>query len=90
MYKAKLHGGEVDVMILAQNEPRADLVIIDDNAAKKTAKYLGLKVTGTIGVLLKAKKEGIITSVKDNIDAIRNNGFYISDTVIQMASKTGR
>ena len=85
MYKAKLHAGEVDVMILAQNEPRADLVIIDDNAAKKTAKYLGLKVTGTIGVLLKAKKEGIITSVKDNIDAIRNNGFYISDTVIQMA-----
>ena len=35
MYKAKLHAGEVDVMILAQNDPKADLVIIDDNAAKK-------------------------------------------------------
>ena len=56
MYKAKLHAGEVDVMILAQEEPRADLVIIDHNAAKKTAKYLGLNVTGTLGVLLKAKK----------------------------------
>lgn len=33
----------------------ADLVIIDDNAAKKTAKYLGLTVTGTLGVLIKAK-----------------------------------
>ena len=41
MYKAKLHDGEVEVMILAQ-EQKADLVIIDDNAAKKTAKYLGL------------------------------------------------
>lgn len=36
MYKAKLHDGEVEVMILAQ-EKQADLVVIDDNAAKKTA-----------------------------------------------------
>ncbi len=60
MYKAKLHDGEVEVMILAQEGTADDLVVIDDNAAKKTAKYLGLKVTGTIGVLLKAKREGII------------------------------
>lgn len=36
MYKAKLHAGEVDVMILAQADPKADLVIIDDNAAKNS------------------------------------------------------
>ena len=59
MYKAKLHDGEVEVMILAQ-EQKADLVIIDDNAAKKAAKYLGLTVTGTLGVLLKAKRQGRI------------------------------
>ena len=35
MYKAKLHDGEVEVMILAQ-EQKADLIILDDNAAKKT------------------------------------------------------
>ena len=45
MYQAKLHDGEVEVMILAQEGVRADLVILDDNAAKKTAKYLGLTVT---------------------------------------------
>ena len=44
MYKAKLHDGEVEVMILAQEGTADDLVVIDDNAAKKTAKYLGLKV----------------------------------------------
>ena len=49
MYQAKLHDGEVEVMILAQEGVRADLVILDDNAAKKTAKYLGLTVTGTFG-----------------------------------------
>lgn len=63
MYKAKLHDGEVEVMILAQ-EQNADLVILDDNAAKKTAKYLGLIVTGTLGVLVKAKRQGIIEEVR--------------------------
>lgn len=87
MYKAKLHAGEVDVMILAQESPRADLVIIDDNAAKKTAKYLGLNVTGTLGVLLKAKKMGVIPSVKEAIDVIQNNGFYISERIIDMVMK---
>ena len=35
MYKTKLHKGEVEVMILAKSQPQADLVIIDDYAAKK-------------------------------------------------------
>lgn len=41
MYKAKLHAGEVEVMILAQ-EQKADLVIIDDNAAKKVENHLSM------------------------------------------------
>lgn len=79
MYKAKLHDGEVEVMILAQEEKRADLVIIDDNAAKKTAKFLGLPVTGTIGVLLKAKYEKYITDITPIIENMQKNGFYISE-----------
>ena len=78
MYKAKLHAGEVDVMLLAQTEPKADLVIVDDNAAKKTAKYLGLTVTGTLGVLLKAKRENIVDSVKEPLEKIQKNGFFIT------------
>lgn len=84
MYKAKLHAGEVDVMILAQSNPLADLVIIDDKAAKKTAKYLGLKVTGTLGVLLRAKKEGIIPSVKEAVNKIQKNGFYIEESIYKL------
>lgn len=80
MYKAKLHDGEVEVMILSQ-EQRADLVILDDNAAKKTAKYLGLKVTGTLGVLLKAKKQGLIDKILPIISEMRQNGFYISPSI---------
>ena len=85
MYKAKLHAG--DVMILAQADPKAVLVIIDDNAAKKTAKYLGLTVTGTLGVLIKAKQSGIISSVKNAITKIQSNGFYINENIIKLALK---
>ena len=65
----------------------ADLVIIDDNAAKKTAKYLGLTVTGTLGVLIKAKQSGIISSVKNVITKIQSNGFYINENIIKLTLK---
>ncbi|MBQ9031493.1 MAG: DUF3368 domain-containing protein [Parasporobacterium sp.] len=80
MYKARLHAGEVEVMILAQ-EKNADLVIIDDNTAKKTAKYLGLTVTGTLGVLLKCKSSGYIEEVKPVLEKLEDNGLYISSSV---------
>ena len=44
MFKARLHAGEVEAIILAE-ESKADLIIMDDYAAKKTAKYLGYNVT---------------------------------------------
>lgn len=80
LFSARLHAGEVEVLMLAQ-EYDADLLIIDDNAAKKTAKYLGLKVTGTMGVLLKAKREGHIDKVAPLLDKLIADGLYISKTV---------
>ena len=78
LFRARLHAGEVEVMLLAQ-EQNADLVIMDDNAAKKTAKFMGLKVTGTLGVLLRAKREGYIQEIKPIIRAMAADGFYIDE-----------
>ena len=74
-------------MILAQEEPKADLLIIDDNAARKTAKFLGLNVTGTIGVLLKAKIKGHITEIKPLLNGLQASGFYISKPIMDMIIK---
>lgn len=84
MYRSRLHAGEVEVMILAQQNPRADLVILDDMAARKTAEYLGLKLTGTIGVLIKAKQIGIITAVMPIINELECKGFFVSGQVKKM------
>ena len=88
MYRAKLHAGEVETMILAQQKSfQADLVILDDLAARKTAQYLGLNVTGTMGVLIKAKQKGIIAEVKPLLDEMMKNGFFVSNKVLQMVLK---
>ena len=84
MYQAKLHDGEVEVMILAQEEPKASLVILDDNSAKKTAKFLQLTVTGSLGVLVKAKKLKIIEAVKPLMDSFIANGFFVTQNIYDM------
>ena len=80
LYRAKLHAGEVEVMILGE-EINADLLLMDDYEAKKTAKFMGFTVTGTLGVLLRAKQEGLITEVKPVMTALMNNGLFISKGV---------
>lgn len=86
IFRARLHAGEVEVMILAR-EQTADLVIMDDDAAKKTAKFLGLNVTGTLGILLKAKREGYLEKVKPVMENLIQDGLYISDVVKEYALK---
>lgn len=58
-----LDKGEAEVLILSQ-ELNADLVIIDEIFGRRCAKQMNVKLTGTLGVLLKAKKQGIISSLK--------------------------
>ena len=82
MFSSRLHAGEVEVMLLAE-EKQADLLIMDDNAAKKTAKFLGFNVTGTLGILLKAKREGYINEVRPLLDKLQDTGFYVSPKIRQ-------
>ena len=66
-------------------EPKSLIIkLVDDKAAKKTAKYLGFTVTGTLGVLLRAKRMGVVQEVRPLLQEIRKNGFYVSATVANM------
>ncbi|SHK96271.1 DUF3368 domain-containing protein [Fibrobacter sp. UWEL] len=58
--------------------------VIREITAKKTAKFLGLTVTGTLGVLLKAKSNGIIGEVKPIMDEMNRLSFYVSEGVRNM------
>ena len=70
--------GEASAMALA-SEVHANLLIIDDAAARRFAKRLEINVTGTVGVILSAKVNGIIPSVKPYFGKIQQTNFRISD-----------
>jgi uncharacterized protein len=59
--------GEAEAIALAQ-ELGADILLIDERRARKTALELGLPVTGLLGVLLEAKKAGLISALKPILD----------------------
>ncbi len=69
--------GEASAIVLAL-ETDNSILIIDDLKGRKIAKNLGLSITGTLGVLLKAKQQGLISSLKEVLDAFKDQGFRIS------------
>ncbi len=76
-----LDDGEAEAIVLAL-ETKANLILLDEAEARRIAKNLGLKVAGTIGIQLKAKKMGLIKSLKKNIEMLRENGFWISNDLV--------
>ena len=72
--------GEASTIALAV-ETDDVVIILDDLKARKLAQKLNLKITGTIGVLIKARKRNIITSTQEVLNKLRNEGFRISDEI---------
>lgn len=77
----ELEEGEAEVIVLAK-EKGIKQVLIDEKVARLHAKVLGLKVIGTLGLLLKAKKKGLLTSIKPSILKILDNGIWIKDEIV--------
>ena len=88
-FKTALHKGEVEVMILA-DELNADICIIDDKLAREYAKYLGLTITGTLGLFVKAKERGILDLVAPCMDAMILNEIYISKVLYESIKKLAK
>ncbi|NWH05025.1 DUF3368 domain-containing protein [Desulfobacter latus] len=58
--------------------------VVDDLAARRCAKTFGIQTIGTGGLLILAKRRGVIKSVKRRIDRFRDAGLYLSESVIQL------
>ena len=78
--------GESSAIALAIEMPDSTL-ILDDFKARKIAQQLGLTITGTIGVIVKAKLEGKIASITPYLEAIKSTNFRISAEIEQQALK---
>lgn len=81
-YLTDLDEGEAEVIVIAR-EISADLVIIDETLGRQFAQHFNLTVTGTLGVLLRAKKEGHLSQIKPLLEELRQQGIWLSDRVFQ-------
>ncbi|GIX47765.1 MAG: DUF3368 domain-containing protein [Candidatus Tectimicrobiota bacterium] len=74
-----LDAGEAEAIALAV-EQEADLIFLDEADARRVAEIYGLPRTGVIGVLIRAKQEGKISSLKQELDRLREEaGFWIHE-----------
>jgi predicted nucleic acid-binding protein len=86
---ASLDEGEAEVLALSK-ELRADLILLDEEKARKSAVIAGFEVMGLLGVLVIAKNLGLIEIISPLIEELKNKSFRISDRVIAEALlKTG-
>ena len=81
--KMLLDDGEAEAIALASE--LGHRIVLDDLQARSAGKNLGLKVIGTIGVLLKAKHSGTLPALKPVLEELELNGFYLSAALKQEA-----
>lgn len=59
-------------------------VMLDDFAARKCAKSLGIPFLGTGGALILAKQKGLISSVSETITRVQKEGLWLSNEIIEL------
>lgn len=80
-----LDEGEASTLRAAANQEGPCLVIMDERAGRAVASEVGLTVTGVVGVIMAARRRGLIASAKNVFEALVNHDFRLADTLIDAA-----
>jgi len=86
LLEMQIDKGESSAIALALETPDST-IILDDYKARKIAGQLGLIFTGTIGVIIKAKLNGTIPSIKPLLEKIKQTDFRLSAEIELQALK---
>jgi len=78
--------GESSVLTFAYHNAGTE-AIIDDLAGRKCASCLNIPVHGTLGIILVAKKRGIIPKARPVIESLLRSGLYLSKPILDEALK---
>ena len=77
-----LGAGEFEAMILYL-QLSADLLLIDDAKARKVASLNQIDIIGSLGILLRAKQEKLLTNLKPHLKILKASELYISEHLIE-------
>jgi predicted nucleic acid-binding protein len=81
----EIDAGEAEAVALAVE--RQTLLLVDDQQGRRLATELGVRYTGTVGLLLDAKSAGLIPSVGDLLSDLVANGLYLGAGLIARARR---
>jgi predicted nucleic acid-binding protein len=73
--------GETEAMLLYK-QLSADILLIDDKKGRKVAKMNEIEIIGSLGILLKAKKHGLLNEVSAALNRLQNSIIYLDQTLI--------
>lgn len=80
--RQELDGGEAEAIALAM-EVNADWILLDEREGRRVAKTLGLRVTGVLGILARAYREGGLPSLSKAVDTLREAaGFRVGQELL--------
>ena len=77
-----LDAGEASAIALALENPKQSILIIDEKKGRKIAKQYNLEIIGTLRVLLLAKQNGVIPSVKNLVAELTRKRFRFTQAVV--------
>ncbi len=83
-YRLILDSGESECLVLSK-EVKNSVLILDDKKARKIAESEKLNYVGTIGILLKARKENLIKDIKPLLEKLIQEDIYISRELYEKA-----
>lgn len=86
MLKMDLDGGEASAIALSL-ETEGSMLILDDLKGRKVADRLKLRYSGTLGLILRSKQDGIIKSVNPILNKIRSTNFRFSHELLETVRK---
>jgi len=72
-FRLRLDAGEAEALALAE-ELDADVVLMDELAGREVARQCGFTVLGTLGILLRAKQQGLCPAVAPLLDRLQRHG----------------
>ncbi len=85
-----LGAGEREVLALALETPDA-VAVLDDGLARRAAESLQIPLTGTLGLLVDAKRAGIVSAVAPLLDRLRSLRFHLAprtrEAVLKLAGE---
>lgn len=88
LYARSVDRGEAEAIALAE-ELHADHLLIDERKGRRLARQQGLPVLGLLGVILLAKRAGLIASARKLLEDLdREAGIYLADELKKAALKT--